>query len=73
MILQNRINRIQNNNYGSNVTKDNNIRELTQEIAERLQQQSDVRADKRRSIPLQYWRGKYVCGACLDRLVRRAR
>jgi len=46
---------------------------VKQELAELLEE--DAKDDKLRSIPLTYWpsRGKYVCGSCLDNLVRRAR
>jgi hypothetical protein len=46
---------------------------VKQELAKVLEE--DAKEDKLRSIPLTYWpsRGKYVCGSCLDRLVRRAR
>jgi hypothetical protein len=46
---------------------------VKQELAEVLKE--DAAYEKLRSIPLTYWpsRGKYVCGTCLGRLVRRAR
>jgi hypothetical protein len=46
---------------------------VKQELAELLEE--DAKDDKLRSMPLTYWpsRGKYVCGSCLDKLVRRAR
>jgi hypothetical protein len=46
---------------------------VKQELAEPLEE--DAKDDKLRSMPLTYWpsRGKYVCGSCLDKLVRRAR
>src|SRR5689334_20158718 len=46
---------------------------VKQELAKVLEE--DAKAEKRRSIPLTYWpsRGKYVCGNCLNKLVRRAR
>jgi len=46
---------------------------VKQELAELLEE--DAKDDKLRTMSLTYWpsRGKYVCGSCLDKLVRRAR
>src|ERR1051325_56634 len=44
---------------------------VKQELAKVLEK--DATYEKLRSIPLQYWRGKYVCGACLNKLIQRAR
>jgi hypothetical protein len=59
--------------YGGGITKDQDIREQQQKIAQLEEEAKDARAEKRRTIPLQYWRGRYVCGTCLDKLVRCAR
>jgi hypothetical protein len=46
---------------------------VKQELAKVLEEEATY--EKLRSLPLTYWpsRGKYVCGSCLDRLVRRVR
>jgi len=41
------------------------------ELAKMLKEEATY--EKLRSIPLQYWRGKYCCGRCLDKLIVRAR
>jgi hypothetical protein len=71
VILQKRIKWIETHYHVHHGNAAEDYKALKQELSELLEK--DAKADKLRSIPLQYWRGKYVCGACLDRLVCRAR
>jgi hypothetical protein len=66
-LLQARLNwmqRYRKHGHGNTVTKDEDIKAVRAELSELLQDEEDSRADKCRSIPLHYWRGKYMCGNC---------
>jgi hypothetical protein len=71
-ILQKRIKWLETH-YRDERDKAENLKALNAELTELLKE--DQKYDILRSLPLQYWpsKGKYVCGACLDRLMRRAR
>ena len=71
--IENRIRRIERYPYGNNVTKENNLREEREKLAQEEERAKHQATDIRRNIPLHYWRGRFVCGNCTEKLVRHAR
>jgi Zn-dependent metalloprotease len=71
--IENRIKRIEKYPYGNNATKENNLRMEREKLAQEEEKARHLATDKRRNIPLHYWRGRFVCGVCMDKLVRHAR